>query len=394
MTKFKKIINIFKWKKKCNLHVVDLSNKQCLMSLVSGAMIEEIAFQRDVCGIVMSYRPVKLGVALRRLEADALTAEIQASRSSSTRFIAEKERVEKIIQELINRGSAVKVWLYLLVCGSREAAEAVSDKLSIYGCKASTRCMEELHWLANTKFFRINYGYFASQSRLSLIFEDIIKYISLINAAGKARIAVPIGVENRLGVSVYLPLLSDNNVYHTVIVGPTGKGKTTLLALIGHIALRTGKVSEVYIIDPKGDLKALLEGVKDVYIIDIDKLHRIKKSSVDGVRMLLIDESWRIDPALLSAFYRLARSRRVAVIAATQDPWDLNNTVWSNASNIIAFGSHNENYLIKLGKLGGIAEEGLKQLRLMTQQGEFGIRYPWSNRIVLARIPRPIAAKL
>ena len=169
---------------------------------------------------------------------------------------------------------------------------------------------------------------------------------------------------------------------HVGVVGPTGQGKTVLLAgLALQASLRQGV--KVVAFDPKGDLAALLSrhGVvieaarspwlgdpgqplplEEVTVIDARGLdggeaEDLLSSIVDkllrrgGAKLLVVDEAWRVPRAVEKAV-RLGRSLGLYTVYATQSPRDVGPTVLSNTGVFIVFGGPWRGYREETAALG------------------------------------------
>jgi hypothetical protein len=360
-----------------------------LITLASRGLLEDIVLQRSICGVLIRFVHTSLSKALRHLEAEKMNLDIALERWNSSKARIYREDVERVADLLSLQGNAARLVIVLLVCtGNREKIEELRDKLSLYRCKPKIYCISK-----NNNFLYVrSSGYFVPLRGIISSLERAIEYVSIIERASE-NISIVIGVESRLHYPTYLPLYDyENSAYHTVVVGPTGTGKTTLLAHIAKTVVKLGLVNHVYILDPKGDLSARIIGTPNVHIVKSLDAVAIKTSP--GRKLFLVDEAWRVEKDFLIALYKLARSKHVAVIAASQDPWDLHPSVWNNASNVVAFGSKSREYIQGLVKLAGVEYRDVNKVAAAIERGEYGIKYPWSGRLVLSRLPPALVAKL
>jgi energy-coupling factor transporter ATP-binding protein EcfA2 len=286
-----------------------------------------------------------------------------------------------------------------------------------------------------------------------------------------SRETLPIGVELETGWPVLLPIDLLNK--HLIIIGPTGRGKTTLLATIMHGLLSIGNTivaaidfkgdlaemtatplvnirrpeqdpvnilipppevsridwiisvtdvlsstlnyqpetitsilsdyvgkridSKMVVSDPRlaplapllsllvgeADYRGLITSLEQNTLYDLSGKgtayqntyagilvhlfkHRMLHENHEGLRLLVIDEAWRITRLRgLLEIVKEGRSRNVGVILAVQNPADIPQEILENANTIIMFGSPNEKYLKQAVEILGVKRTVASKLKYL-----------------------------
>ena len=188
---------------------------------------------------------------------------------------------------------------------------------------------------------------------------------------GDDEAAIPIGFEPRSRYLAWLSLAGPEGARHTLIVGPTGRGKTTLLSFIAAVAALIDL--SVYVVDFKGDLRAYIELLvprelykHNVFPIEEPKeaelalkalVERSKSIVAPGLHsIVLVDEAWSVRRTTLSGLYRVGRSIGVAAVAATQHPADIGGDVWNNSYNLVIFPSGDNDYMSMIARRAGVQD--------------------------------------
>ncbi len=307
---------------------------------------------------------------------------------------------------------------------------------------------------------------------------------------------VPIGTEIETGWPVLLPIDMLNK--HIAIIGPTGRGKTTLLALLIE-SLTSLDETITTVIDFKGDLAGLLSrelvdivtprkypvnilveppGIRrvDWLLSVVDTLHNVlgydrEKTSLllgkrmgsminnpeeviidrelsiftpivelltgrpnyhgllkllekntlfdlgresnayrntyggllvhiyrqyvankrnDRLRLLIIDEAWRISGLKgLLELIKEGRSRNIGIVLAVQNPGDLPRPILENTHIIIMFGSQNEEYQKQAVRILGVRKTTAAKLKYLGV-GEALMINSLDPHPVLIRVNKPI----
>lgn len=189
---------------------------------------------------------------------------------------------------------------------------------------------------------------------------------------------------------------------HIAIIGPTGRGKTVLMAgLVSQLSFYAAAWGDlkVVVVDPKGDLTSLLSGLTNpkieivtgerddsAYITAIKRVWqdvRMRRNSSKTI--VAVDEAWRlmrVDPALFEAIAREGRSLGLHLVYAVQEPSDVPRPVIDNTGVVIVFGGSTRSYSLDAASLG---IEGLDK--------EIG-SLPVGEAILSTRSSRPVVVRV
>ena len=364
--------------------IIWLTSRKCIAAAIVHGVLEEIGMTRGVCGVMLLYERVSPSKALRRLEADIANIEVQLERRGNRLLEAERELLLSLARRIARIGDSIRLRIGVRVC-SEEALAELRSRLSFYGCRVSvTRVSGGAQSPFRAASVLGGRGYYSSLRTSLTPFTDLaLRLGSLYLAQDEWSVAV--GVEPRLGIAVPLPIYAAEGALHTLITGPTGRGKTVLLSLIAMQLVSRGV--EVYLIDPKGDLKRRIGalGLEDEVQV-LDEGLRGLRAGNSSRRALLVDEAWRVPRELLEAVGRQGRSKMLSLIAASQSPSDFPPGLWSNASNAILFGSQSTGYIEEASRLTGLDEETLHSTLPLLGTGEFLLRYRWRGAYTLASL--------
>jgi len=188
-----------------------------------------------------------------------------------------------------------------------------------------------------------------------------------------------VGLDNEV-VSLSFP---EDFEAHVGVVGPTGRGKTVLLAgLASQLGFYSSSTSglTLVVIDPKGDLSEMLSSLAlervysgahpGEYVEVIRSLWEEQRRSRRGRVAVIVDEAWRlmrVAPELFEEITREGRSLGFHLVYAVQEPGDIPRPVADNTATYIVFGGSTRSYASEAAKLG---LEGLESEIMSLPVGE------------------------
>lgn len=405
-------------------------DESCFSKLLSDRLR---LLDRKICGIFLLYRPVKNSYAARIIESKILSYEVELERNpNNMRAKTKLEILREVYRKITDYDDPVEPSLHIVVCGRpgtiEEEYHGIVDAFSLLGCKPRLKCVDPN--------FLKSYNKHVVQPR-SLLVGKGIEWMQYPYTVGEylGSESIPIGFDLLLGKVVGLPLWDERGAKHTIVVGPTGKGKTTLAALTAIMATLLYD-ARVVAVDPKGDMwdilswtglveRVLLEDehahqriflasmvaskFSNILIIDLKYLSENEKyihlestlvsifsmlQSMYARSVLIVDEFWRVSNSeVVKKLIREGRSSGISLVLLSQQPADFSPEVWNNSNNVVVFGSLDETYLEDVKRFSGIAYEDLIYLPRLGV-GEALIRYQQSQRAFPARIlPVPITVK-
>ncbi len=342
---------------------------------------------------------IPLTNVVNRLESMLTTFEVLLERNPSRASIkARKAYVEKLLADVVSRGAiAVTVTLEFKGVDCDDVKSAL-EPLRIFNCEYKVSCTP-----TKTSVGRSVISPSDIIAKLTPTIADLATPSALI-----VGISILIGYDDRTDAPILLPLYGNEGAYHTLVVGPTGSGKTSLLASIAIQASNVLRKLRVTVLDPKGDLAAILFRLREkgllgdnVDVRDLSRLPehdkneavaRVVEESIYGMnrgeRMLLIvDEAWRLSTieGVIDSAIREARSRGVAIAMASQAPSDYSELIWNNVSNVVALPSPSRSYLEELGRYIPLADS-LKEFLTSSRQGRAIVWFKADNRTVPIRL--------
>ncbi|MCE4612067.1 MAG: type IV secretory system conjugative DNA transfer family protein [Desulfurococcales archaeon] len=396
---------------KGRVYVLTLEGEEGLSESRVSRLAEVIRGFGDATGVLVTYIPVDKGDLLRRLEEDLRSLEFKYSTTRLPRYQAKLEFLRSIYKTLARLHTPVASTLHVL---------AISD---------SKEKVETLK--------RIIEAELGVQARISE-YKGLAEMLSGVRPTIASPHVPPPPVPHPRGLKVLLGSRRGGGLFtlswpsdfeaHVGIFGPTGRGKTVLLAGVAAQlnSSENGPYSTI-VIDPKGDLARLLSHVADnvvepggVRIAGVNRscfgspvvpglavfnlgslperakgveASRIAEAIVDymvsrrppGRVLLIVDEAWRIGGSekLLKVVAREGRSRGLHLIYSSQSPDDLPRDMLFNTRTIIVFGGSEASYLEAVAKLG-VPEGRLNDVKSL-EVGEALVKVG-SSRLEVVRV--------
>ncbi len=232
------------------------------------SIVERILSQDRVVGLVVGKRLVDRSRLLRDIENRIMSLRVVLEREPGNKFVERRLKLLERMYEMLLSGQPILVSSLLLVVGDRcesvdSVAEEVAKEVSKTGCRAvvvkGVKLLDALGLALGVREKGIDAV--APAKPLAKIIVDTLEAGRSFTLKG-----VYLG-RSRRGSPFMLPLAGRQGSLHYVVVGPTGRGKTTLASIL---LLRADALGfKVHGVDPKGDMVAKLRGLLDSYEVSV-----------------------------------------------------------------------------------------------------------------------------
>ncbi len=260
--------------KTSSIGVIDIEDPLCILKSDSIKLVDELIRYHKVRGIVTLIQEVSWRNILRELESRILNYKVMLETTPSNKTIELKLKIlEETYSKIVSRGNAVKARLFVLVDDDDKLINQLISFLSRHGCKSSKTNLDRLTKLMKSGFM---VGEYSDVQSISEFIDSMVRYYKRIDSSG-----IYIGKELSTGMPLYIDLW-EKGARHIAILGPTGRGKTSLLATL-MLRMMSLDYSGVIAIDPKGDLTLYMEsfGLKNIIRFNSEKLIKLIANVMD-----------------------------------------------------------------------------------------------------------------
>ena len=212
-----------------------------------------------VIGVLLGKKSLDKSKLIREIENRIMTLRVVLEREPGNKAVERKIKLlERMYEVLLEGGEYIESIVVILVdaCRSNNMVEWVVSEVRRLGCRASVASLSDA--------LRIAIGL----RRAKLL--EVSKASKVVTSSFSSGSVKPYGIyvgRLRNGRPFLLEVRDARGSLHYLVLGPTGRGKTTLLAVLLMRADAIGM--RVYGIDPKGDLVAYTSHVVRRRIIEI-----------------------------------------------------------------------------------------------------------------------------
>jgi len=249
---------------------VIVDNVECLSSLVDGSqeLLEHI-LSLGVRSVLLQAETIDTVKAAKRIESKLLTYKVILEKHPENKTVEARLRILSRLYERITEGHAPLKARYVFFVKSKncgdvdEKVATITSLLKVHGCSSKLVCGDDVIKILLGKPVE----YVDSKTAI-----EPMQYLSW-RFRNDSEFSLYIGREVATGLPAYISLWNPKSgASHVLVLGPTGKGKTTLLAtLVARIIALD--LAALTIVDPKGDLINALESLVDnIIVVDEDML--------------------------------------------------------------------------------------------------------------------------
>jgi len=237
---------------------VIVDNVECLSSLVDGSqeLLEHI-LSLGVRSVLLQAETIDTVKAAKRIESKLLTYKVILEKHPENKTVEARLRILSRLYERITEGHAPLKARYVFFVKSKncgdvdEKVTTITSLLKVHGCSSKLVCGDDVIKILLGKPVE----YVDSKTAI-----EPMQYLSW-RFRNDSEFSLYIGREVATGLPAYISLWNPKSgASHVLVLGPTGKGKTTLLAtLVARIIALD--LAALTIVDPKGDLINALESL-------------------------------------------------------------------------------------------------------------------------------------
>ncbi len=236
-------------------------------------VLERVLALDKVVGVVVGKQSIDRSRLLADIENRIMSLRVVLEKEPGNKIVERKlSLLEKMHNILASGRAAAAVGILLVLRDSCDnidgLAENLASEVSKTGCRARVVRGEKL-LNAIGMAFGVRYSSLDSVTPVRIASSIVLGVAEGQGGFGSRGVYVG---RSRRGTPYILPLSGKQGSLHYVILGPTGRGKTTLASILLLRAEALGY--HVYGVDPKGDMAARLKGLLDRYEVRLrDAVH-------------------------------------------------------------------------------------------------------------------------
>ncbi|MET1100929.1 MAG: ATP-binding protein [Pyrodictiaceae archaeon] len=253
--------------------LVEVIDSTCLKSSGLPRRLSELAGIGSINGVMIFFRPVDRAKIIKSLEAKIIELKILLERRPGSKLLEEKIELLSNLLRKIRSGRAPLESTLALAVQAYEQADCERRVLEVLRILESEGChVRSLSYRSLLDRFLPTTAYYELDTEE--LVEEFTEVLPWITRPSPTRHGVYIGSEIGTSRPVFLSLW-DQGALHTIVVGPTGKGKSTLLALIALRSLVSFDNVRIWVFDPKGDLSLMLSSYSLVKVLGGHELYQL-----------------------------------------------------------------------------------------------------------------------